>query len=147
VGWWLSGDLRLADLLGKYNCRVLFYVPKQNDEHNWFWTGPAMLRKHLKLALIPLVIRAWQSKQAGNWFWSKRSFNWLSEILNEILFHSSALWHYNNKCIELIHKPIQIHKNNELLSHRSITSFHIQLCRFSTFKLTYFKHLLKRGGF
>jgi peptidoglycan/xylan/chitin deacetylase (PgdA/CDA1 family) len=145
-------DLRLAELLGKYNLQGTFYVPKQNDEHDVMSERDLLkLSKHFEIGGHTLSHKSLKkaSRQEID-FEVNGSFNWLSEILNEHpVSFCLPYGHYNNKCIELIHKSgFRYIRTTELLSASdpSLLS-HTTLQVFQHSRLTYFKHLLKRGRF
>ncbi len=143
-------DLRLAELLSKYNLQGTFYVPRQNDEHGVMPESDLLkISKDFEIGGHTLSHKSLKKASSGEIeFEVKGSFDWLSNILNEHpVSFCLPYGHYSNQSIDLIYRSgFRYVRTTELLSP-SRPSFlsHTTLQVFQHSRLTYLKHLLKRG--
>jgi peptidoglycan/xylan/chitin deacetylase (PgdA/CDA1 family) len=143
-------DIRLADLLDKYGLQGTFYIPRENTEHT------VMLQKDV-IALserFEIGGHTLSHKSLGNSTESEMeyevngSYHWLNELLDQSpISFCLPYGHYNKKAIEIIYKSgYKYIRTTELLSPAYNADIsHTTLQVFQHSKLTYFKHLIKRG--
>jgi peptidoglycan-N-acetylglucosamine deacetylase len=145
-------DLRLADLLGKYGMQGTFYVPRQNTEHSVMSEGDVIrLSKNFEIGghtLTHKSLRKSPVEEIENEV--KGSYNWLAEILGQPpVSFCLPYGHYTNKSLDIIyHSGYKYIRTTELLSPDKASFLsHTTLQVFHHSRLTYFKHLMKRGRF
>jgi hypothetical protein len=143
-------DLRLAELLGKYNLQGTFYIPKQNDEHKVMSENDILnISKHFEIGghtLSHKSLKRASGKEIDHEVTG--SYKWLSQMLNEDpVSFCLPYGHHTKRSIELIYESgFRYIRTTELLSS-SDPSFlsHTTLQVFQHSRLTYFKHLIKHA--
>jgi peptidoglycan/xylan/chitin deacetylase (PgdA/CDA1 family) len=143
-------DTRLAELLGKYNLQGTFYIPRENAEHAIMKPIEVVsLSDHFEIGGHTLSHRSLRgSTESQIEYEVNGSYHWLYEMLN----HSPESFclpygHYSKKAIDIIYKSgYKYIRTTELLSPFHIPDIsHTTLQVYQHSKLTYFKHLVKRG--
>ncbi len=147
-------DLKLAEILDKYNLQATFYIPKKNIERpvigeylikelsTKFEIGGHTLN-HVFLTTVPLAIQ-WQEIEG--------CFNWLNEVVGfapKSFCAPKGL--YTNDILEIVKKVGFTHlRTTHLLNVTGITQnsilplMHTTVQMYQHSKFTYFKHLIKR---
>jgi peptidoglycan/xylan/chitin deacetylase (PgdA/CDA1 family) len=143
-------DRRLADLLGKYNLKGTFYVPRQNPEHPVMQeTEIAELGRHFEIGGHTLGHRNLRRLSAGEARAEiTGSFDWLRSLLQkDPVSFCPPFGKYSKRSLADIYAAgFRVVRTVELLSpdrRSGVIPTTIQM--FDHTPVTLFRHLLKRG--
>jgi len=143
-------DLRLAELLRKYDLKGTFYIPQLNPGHRVmreteiaglagnFEIGGHTLR-HCNLKRLSAI----EAREE-----IKGSYNWLRELLQkDPVSFCPPFGEYSSRSLaEIYAAGFKVVRTTELLSpHQASGLIPTTIQMFDHSQLTYFKHLLKRG--
>ncbi|MEO5996754.1 MAG: polysaccharide deacetylase family protein [Chitinophagaceae bacterium] len=145
-------DFKIATLLDKYNLQGTFYIPRSNQEHEVMREDQVqLLSKQFEIGGHTLShIRLTRNQHSNFEHEIKGSFTWLKELLGDepvsFCFPGGV---FNADVVDYVRQAgYKIFRSTELLSvdnhfKDQIDPTSIQL--FEHGKVTYLKHLLKRG--
>lgn len=147
-------DLKLADILDKYNLQATFYIPKKNNERSVisehqikvlaerFEIGGHTLN-HIFLTRVPPATQKQEIEGC---------YKWINEVLGyapKSFCAPNGL--YNNAILQMVKNAGFIHlRTTHLLNLKGITTnstlplMHTTIQMYQHSKYTYFKHLIKR---
>ena len=143
-------DLRLADLLRKYDLKGTFYIPRLNPGHRVMRESEiADLSGHFEIGghtLRHRNLKRLSAVEAREEI--KGSYDWLRELLQkDPVSFCPPFGEYSNRALADIYAAgFKVIRTTELLSpHQAAGLIPTTIQMFDHSKLTYFKHLLKRG--
>src|ERR1700761_5545756 len=143
-------DRRLADLLGKYDLKATFYIPRSNPGHRVMKESEiADLSRDFEIGGHTLNHRNLKRLSIAEADAEiKGSFEWLRDLLKkDPVSFCPPFGEYSVRSLDRIYEAgFKVIRTTELLSPRRpkrLLPTTIQMFDHSSF--TYFKHLLKRG--
>ncbi|HEX4373431.1 MAG TPA: polysaccharide deacetylase family protein [Puia sp.] len=142
-------DMRLAELLTKYNLRGTFYIPKTNQEHEVMNENDILqLSKHFEIGGHTLNHK--NLKTSTEEIICKEvygSFNWIKDLTNTApSSFCLPFGEYSKKSLEIIYNAgYHFIRTTELLSvEKNIFPFATTMQVYEHNRFVYLKHLLKR---